>query len=178
MQESTTIARPYASAAFEYAAESDSLDDWSVALNMLGVITSDTLMGSAIKDPKVTNEQLLDIVSSVGGDVFKTKEITNFIKVLIENERLQYAPEMTRLYEDLLADKKGAIEVQVVSAHELSNDESVKIAEAMKKRLGKDVEITSSVDSSLIGGAIIKAGDMVIDTSLRGRLQKLTNEFI
>jgi len=178
VQESTTIARPYANAAFEYAVESNSLDTWSAALDLLGAIASDSSMDSAIKDPKVSNEQLLDIVSSVGGDALKSKEITNFIKILIENERLQYAPEMTRLYEDLLADKKGAIEVLVTSAHELGNDESAKIADAMKKRLGKEVEITSSVDSSLIGGAIIKAGDMVIDTSLRGRLQKLTNDFI
>ncbi len=177
MQESTTIARPYAQAAFDYAVESDALGKWSDALSLLGVISSDATMQSVINDPKVSNEQLLDIVTSVGGDAFATKEITNFLKILVENERLQYAPEMTQLFEDFLADKKGIVDVEVVSAHELSPEESASIAASMGKSLGKEIDITSSVDQSLIGGAVIKAGDLVIDLSLRGRLQKLTNDF-
>ncbi len=177
MQESTTIARPYAQAAFDYAVESDSMEQWSDALSILGSISSDASMQAVINDPKVSNELLLDIVSSIGGDALSQKEVTNFLKILVENERLQYTPEMTRMYEEFLAEKKGVVGVEVMSAHELSSEESASIAEAMRKNLGKDIEISSSVDKSLIGGAVIKAGDMVIDLSLRGRLQKLTNDF-
>lgn len=178
MQESRTIARPYAHAAFEFANELNTLDEWSVALQLLGVIAADPVMRSALSDPKITDEQLIDLVKSIGGETFKSREINNFIKLLIKNERLQFAPEMTKLFEDLYAQKKSVVGVEVISAHELAPEEADKIASAMQKRLGVSVEISARVDKTLIGGAIIRAGDMVIDTSLRGRLQKLANNFI
>lgn len=175
MQERTTIARPYAQAAFEFAVEQGVLEEWSEAIHLLGLMISDPQMHNAINDPKVSNEKLVELVNSIAGDTFNSAEIKNFIKVLVENERLQFAPEMARLFEDLVAEKKGIAEVSVISAHGLSDDETSNIAATMKKRLGKEVEINSSVDESLIGGAIIRVGDMMIDASVRGRLQTLTN---
>lgn len=178
MQESRTIARPYANAAFEFAVEHNVLEEWSSALQLLSAMTSDPVMQSVLSDPKITDNKLLDLINSVGGESFKSREISNFIKLLIKNERLQFAPEMTKLFEDLFAQKKSVVSVEVISARDLTPEEADKIASAMQARLGVSIEISASVDENLIGGAIIRAGDMVIDTSLRGRLQKLANNFI
>jgi F-type H+-transporting ATPase subunit delta len=176
--ERTTIARPYAQAAFEFATEQNTLMQWAEAINFLSVIASDSLMKKAISDPKISNEQLFELVSSVGENALSSDQINNFVKLLIENDRLQFAPEMSDLFSKEHARQKGVATVEVTSANALTDEESQVIAEAMQKRLGSSVEINASVDETLIGGAVIRAGDMVIDASVRGRLQKLANNFI
>lgn len=178
MQERTTIARPYAQAAFEFANESGALSQWAEALQYLGVLASDSLVKSAISDPKVSNEQLFELVKSVKPDAIASNEIANFVKLLIQNDRLQFAPEMSELFAGNAAKQQGKTTINVTSAHALSDDESQQIAEAMAKKLGTNVEVNADVDETLIGGAVIRVGDMVIDNSVRGRLQKLANNFI
>jgi F-type H+-transporting ATPase subunit delta len=177
MLEKTTIARPYAQAVFELAQESNSSAEWSEALNLLQRIVSDPQMRLLISNPKVGDEQLQDLVIEIGGDSF-SQLAKNFIKVLVAACRLQYAPQIAELFEAKRADAEGIIDVQVSSAYELDQAQQESIAKGISARLGKKVNISTTIDESLIGGAVIRAGDSVIDASLRGRLRELSNQLV
>ncbi len=175
MLEKTTIARPYAQAAFEFADEAGELDKWSDMFILLADIVSDPQMQQLLHNPKVSDKQLEEIIVSIGGDRFSDSE-RNFVRILVESERLQYAADMARLFEDMVAEAEGRLEVEVVSAYELEDDQQEKISSAMAKRHSKKIGISSTVDEHLIGGAVIRAGDSVIDASIRGRLNELRNK--
>lgn len=177
MLEKTTIARPYAQAAFEFASEAGELDQWSGMFKLLADIVSDPKMQQLLHDPKVSDEQLEDIIISIGGDRF-SDSVRNFIRILVQSERLQYAANMARLFEDMVAEAKGRLDVEVVSAYELEDGQQEKISSAMAKHYGKKIGISSRVDDTLIGGAVIRAGDSVINASIRGRLNELRNKLM
>ncbi len=177
MLANTTIARPYAKAVFEQAQEEGDMEMWSALLKMLGQIVQDPQMRQLLHSPKVSHKQLLDLLSSIYGGKLSASA-ANFIRILIKSNRLKIAGQISELFEQKRAQAEGKIEVKVVSAFALDSDQSKDIAEAMGKRTGKKVNISSVVDKSLIGGMIIQAGDSVIDASLRGRLSKLRNELI
>ncbi len=175
MLEKTTIARPYAQAAFEIAQADENTAQWSSLLRLLKLIVSDHQMRLLIANPKISNQQLQDIVIELCGDnMFEAG--TNFVKVLVASERLQYAGQMADLFDEMRAEAEGILEVVVTSAYPLEQSQEKQIAESMAKRYGKKIEISSTVDLSLIGGVIIKAGDSVVDASLYGRLRELQNE--
>jgi F-type H+-transporting ATPase subunit delta len=176
VQEKATIARPYARAAFEQAREERKLKEWSAMLELLAAVASDSLMKSVIKNPKVSPEQLYAVVTDVCGKVL-SESGRNFAKVLVNAGRLDVAPEIREQFEQKRARAEGVSEVRVITAYELDAAQQQRIAEAMKKRLGRDIEMSAEVDKSIIGGVIIRAGDSVIDASLRGRLRQLANEF-
>ena len=150
---------------------------WSELLGMLGRIVQDPQMRLVMNNPKVGHKQLLDLVSSICGGKL-SGSATNFIKILIKANRLSIAGQISELFEEKRALAEGRIEINVVSAYELDDEQSKRIAEAMGKRTGKKVNISVVVDKSLNGGMIVRAGDSVIDASLRGRLMKLRNELI
>lgn len=175
MLEKTTIARPYAQAAFEYARESGEVEKWSAMAALLAMIVSDQQMHDLISNPKVTDEQLLQIVVDIAPDRF-TDSFRNFIRTLIQAERLQYAPDISRLFEKMLAEAEGRVDVEVISAYSLESNQEKTISDAMAKRLGKKIGLSSRVDDHLIGGVVIRAGDSVIDASIRGRLNELKNQ--
>jgi len=176
MQEKVTIARPYAQAAFEVAREEGTLDQWSALIECLGIVVSDPLMRAVISNPKLDEARLATLVTELCGDtVFDSGR--NFIRILVDADRLDVAPEIHDLFESKKAREIGLSQVSVTTAWELSEEQQSAIRDVMSKRLGTRIEISSEVDSSLIGGAIIRAGDSVIDVSLRGRLNDLTNEF-
>ena len=175
MQEKITIARPYAQAAFEQAQEEESLALWSDMLNLLATIISDDSLQKIIDDPRVSSSQLQSLVLDVAGDAL-SQTGQNFVKVLVESERLGLAPEIHQLFESKKADAERTANIEIISAYELDASQEQKIVESLAERLGKSIEITKTIDSSLIGGAIIRAGDVVIDASLRGRLQELASE--
>jgi F-type H+-transporting ATPase subunit delta len=176
VQEKATIARPYARAAFEQAREEKKFKDWSAMLGLLGAIGSDPLMRSVIKNPKVSVEQLQGLVADVGGKSLSASG-RNFAKALVAAGRLDVAPEVHMQFEQMRARQEGTAEVRVITAYELDEAQQQRIAEIMEKRLGKEIGISAEVDKSIIGGVIIRAGDSVIDASLRGRLRQLGNEF-
>lgn len=176
MLEKTTIARPYAQAVFEQAREEGDLDSWSELLNLLGNIVSEPLMKTIIDNPNVGDEVLFGIFEDICGNIL-TDTGKNFIRILIDAGRLPVLPEIYELYHEMWAEHAGIAEVEVVSAYPLSEDQASAISEVMARRLGKEIEIKTLIDSSLIGGAIIRAGDSAIDASIRGRLNQLTNEF-
>lgn len=175
MLEKTTIARPYAEAAFEQAQEEGSLKSWSELLSVLTVAVSDSQMHALLENPRVTSEQLLDIVKAlVGSDLGKTQQ--NFIQVLVEAERLQFVPEMQALFEENRLDAEGLARVEVTSAHPLEDSQRERIKEAMAKRLNRKIELTENTEDALIGGAVIRNGDSVIDASVRGQLEVLRGQ--
>jgi F-type H+-transporting ATPase subunit delta len=173
--ERTTIARPYAEAIFARARETDKLDLWSDMLDFLEAVATDPDMLGMITSPKVGRERLARLLLEVGGGRL-SEEGENLVRVLAENRRLELLPEIRSLFEDLKAAARGAIDVHVVSAYVVNAAEKRRLTEALKARLGREVRLTTEKDPSLIGGAVIRAGDLVIDGSIQGRIRQLASE--
>jgi len=175
MQEKTTIARPYAQAVFETASEENKLSEWSEMLSLLDMIVSDAQMKTVLTNPKLDAAALCDFIQGVCNQGL-SETGNNLVKVLADAGRLSFIPEINKLYEQLRAEAEGVVEVDVISAYELAPEQQASISEAMAKRLGKKVEIINEVDNSLIGGVVIRAGDTVIDVSVKGRLKALASQ--
>ncbi len=175
MQEKLTIARPYAAAAFDYAEQHADIDAWANMLNALALAVSDEQLAYYIGHPKISDQQMLELLTDVLGasmDEFKR----NFVSALVDAERLEIAPQIAVLFDRRRADAAGLTHVRVTSAHPLNAKEQQKIEAAMQARLGRKCTIEAEVDATLIGGAVIKIGDSVIDLSLRGRLTALEQQ--
>ena len=179
MAEKSTIARPYAEAVFAMAQESGQLKEWSALLQAVNLITDDEAMQGIIGNTSVNKQQLsqliIDIVVSGDKNVM-TDQGQNLVKLLAENRRLNVVAEIAEQYETLRAEAEKTIEANIVSAVEVSAAQQSLIAEKLKARLGREVSLKCTIDESLMGGAIIKAGDMVIDGSVSGKLNKLSVE--
>jgi F-type H+-transporting ATPase subunit delta len=175
MQDKTTIARPYAQAVFETASEESKLTEWSEMLGLLEAVVTDAQMKAVLTNPKLDAAALSDFVLGVCGELLNETG-SNLVKVLADARRLAIIPEINNLFEQLRAEAEGVIEVAVTSAYELAADQQAAISETMAKRLGRKVEITSDIDASLIGGVVIRAGDSVIDASVKGRLKALATQ--
>lgn len=173
MQEKLTIARPYALAAYGYAAEANDVAAWSTMLGALADAVEHPDLRPLIDHPKVSAALLKELLQDVLGARLNDKR-TNFIDALLEAERLDLAPEIAELFERKKASSEGVVDIAVESAFELSAAERSRIADAVRSRIGKDCEVSATVNPDLIGGAVIRVGDSVIDISLRGRLQALS----
>ena len=176
MLEKATIARPYAEAAFAQALEEGKLVDWSQMLSMLKVVISDANMRTVINNPKLSNEQLCDFIIDVCGNAL-SQTGKNFVRILVNSERIALAGEIFALFEQKRAAAEGISEVDVITAYPLDDAQVKSISDAISKRLSKKVDINTEEDKDLIGGVVIRAGDSVIDASLRGRLKELNNIF-
>ena len=175
MAEKSTIARPYAEAVFQTAEAGKQLKEWSAMLQTIAMITADADMQSLIGNTSVSKEQVAQLIIEIAGDVMNESGV-NLVKLLAENRRLNVVAEIVEQYETLKADAEKTVEAEIVSAHEVSDAQQTMIAEKLKARLGREVSLKCRVDESLMGGAIIKAGDMVIDGSVSGQLNKLSVE--
>lgn len=175
MLENATIARPYASAVFELARETGRVEEWSATLELLGMLAADKDMRRLVANPKVSREQLRDLVFDVCGDGLDGPG-RNLARLLVQGNRLQYAQDIKTRYEQMRAAAEGKVDVEVVTAYPLDGQQQAGIAESIAERLGRQVNIKTAVDEALIGGAVIRAGDSIIDASLRGRLTELRNE--
>ena len=174
--DATTIARPYAEAVFARADETGKLALWSEMLELLVAVVTDPTMASVVANPLFDRDNLASLMLEIGGGRL-TDEGGNLVKLLVQNGRLTLLPEIARLFDELKAEKDRMLKVHVKSAYALKPAQEKQLAEALKKMLGREVSITSEKDPELIGGVHIRAGDMVIDGSIRGRLQQLANEF-
>lgn len=172
MEERLTLARPYAVAAFKQAREEGDLDRWSEMLKLLRRIAQEPAMSAVLSDPRVERQRLSDFVLEVCGDAL-TDSGRNFVRILAEYRRMALLPEIAMLFERQRAGHEGRSNIEVVSAFELEPRFEEAITEAMSNRLGTAVELTKRVDPAIIGGVLIRAGDLVIDLSLRGRLNQL-----
>ena len=172
MAEKSTIARPYAVAAFGLAKENNELAKWSDMLGFAAIAVTDEAMQDFVDNPKVELDTLTRLMLEVCGD--QLNELgKNFIKVLVANKRLNILPEIAVLYNELRADAEKTVEAEVISAFPLTDAQQSTLVEGLKKRLGRDVTLVSKVDENLMGGAIVRAGDLVIDGSVSGQLSKL-----
>jgi len=177
MLDKTAFARPYAEAAYAQAREESALGKWADMLRLLNMVASDPQMQVLVLDPRINSEQLETLVLDVCADRL-TKTGANFVKILLRSERFMYAQQISELFEELRADAGNVLDVEVVSAFEMGSEQVTKIVDSMEGRYGKKIEISTRIDELLIGGVIIRAGDSVIDASLRGRINKLSQEFV
>ena len=173
MADNASIARPYAKAVFELAQETDSFDGWSAALGQLAAISQDDSFVALVNDPRVEGAQTAELLADVAKDTLPEGGI-NFINLLVQNDRLLALEDIMQQYGDLVAKAKALVNAKVTTALPLTADQKSSLTSALEARLGMKVEINENVDASLVGGAIIQAGDLVIDGSAKGRIEKLT----
>ena len=172
MIEPTTLARPYARAAFEHARAAGDLAAWQAALLELASITAEPKVAAAMRDPNQTAAQRAATLSGLAGDAVPLA-VANLLAIMADNGRLSLLPEVAMLFDQLKQAVESTVAVHVTSAYPLSDAETQQLAETMQEKLARSITLTSETDPSLLGGALIRADDLVIDGSVRGRLNKL-----
>lgn len=174
MAEKITLARPYAEAVFALAKENNTLAAWSRMLKIAAMIGADERVQRLIDDPRVSRERLIGLFLGIAGDGLN-KDAANLLYLLADNDRLPLLREITALFEELRAEHERTVEAEVLTAYPLTDAQLKQFSAALKKRLGREVRLTPRVDPTLVGGAIVRAGDMVIDGSVQGRLNALSS---
>ena len=172
MEDSGTIARPYALAAFEQAQHDGQVAEWAGMLETLEVIAVNPTVKGLIANPKVDSDAVTALILDVAGDRL-TPQGRNFLRLLGQNGRLGLVADIRGIFEQEREALEGRGHVEVRSAYPLTPEEEGRIGDAMSKRLGVSVSLSVGVDPDLIGGVVLRAGDLVIDASLRGRLGQL-----
>lgn len=175
MAERATIARPYAKAAFEYARGANAFAEWSQGLSLAAGIVAEPRVAALTKSPQCSAADLVSLITDVAGAKLDAG-MQNFVRVLAENRRLLLLPEIAAHYEVLRSAVENTVDVEVVSAVPLDSAQADKLKQALSTRLKRQVRMRNSVDSTLLGGAVVRAGDLVIDGSLKGRLERLATE--
>jgi F-type H+-transporting ATPase subunit delta len=186
MADNNTIARPYARAAFEFAGEKKDLAAWSGALETAKAVLTDGRVAKFLSNPALSDEQklgfLTDVFAAAGGKksvlAGGNENGKNFLKLLLEYGRVSVLPEISDHFDALKAEIENTLDVTVTSAAPLSAAQQKAVVAALKERLGRDINLSTEIDENLIGGAVIRAGDVVIDGSLRTRLEGLSNALI
>jgi len=175
MSDRLTIARPYARAAFDEARERQRLGPWSKALEVAAAVVQDARVAALLGNPRVTAEALAQLVIGIAGPELG-EEGANFVRTLADNHRLGYLPEISALFANLKDEAEGVADVTVTSAATLDEAQRREISAALERRLGRKVRLHCEVDPALIGGAVLRSGDLVIDGSLRTRLDRIAYE--
>ncbi|MFA5370424.1 MAG: F0F1 ATP synthase subunit delta [Sideroxydans sp.] len=174
MSEAITIARPYAQAAFEEAQKLDALKGWSEMLQSLAEVAEHPEMRAVMTNPSIPKQQIEGLMDALLGAEAGAKQ-KNFVRILAEKQRLLVLPEIAALFEDLKADAEKTVNVVVDSAFELTAAQQDKIVSSLKKRLAREIKLTSNIKKDLLGGVVIRAGDKVIDGSALTRLAEMAN---
>jgi F-type H+-transporting ATPase subunit delta len=175
MAELATLARPYAQAAFNFAHKASTLAAWSSALHTAADISNDAKFAALIGDPRLNRDQLKALLFDIGGDQF-SEEVKRFLGSVVENDRLPLLGEVSQQFDELLNEAENRVEVQITSAYAVRKEQQRLLSAALEKRFGKSVELHTTVDKTLIGGAIIRVGDEVIDGSLLGGLKQMATQ--
>ncbi len=186
MADNNTVARPYAQAAFEVARAENSLQELSDSLNAGKALLEDGQVNAFLARPSLNDAQRLEFLQGLfarvvgDGSVFAgaSQHGTNFLKLLLENGRVAVLPEIAEHFDALKASIENVIDVTITSATAINDSQQAEIVAALKERFGREVSIETEIDESLIGGAVIRAGDVVIDGSLRARLEGLANALV
>ncbi|HSG59317.1 MAG TPA: F0F1 ATP synthase subunit delta [Woeseiaceae bacterium] len=184
MADKHTLARPYAQAVFDLAREAGELAGWSDSLDIARQLTADGRVAKYLGNPGLSDEQRLEFLTGLFGKAAASlldggdEKGRNFLKLLIENGRVGVLPEIAERFDALRAEVENTVDVVVTSATALSEAQQQAIVAALTKKLGREVRLETRVDENLIGGAVIRAGDVVIDGSLRARLDGLTTALI
>ena len=175
MADRTTIARPYARAAFAEARSEKRLAPWSEALRLAAAVVQDERVQSLLSDPRVTPQELAQLVIDIARSQLDEPG-RNFVRTLAENRRLGFLPEISKFFDALRDVEEGIVDVTVTSAAPLAEAEQRTLSEALSRKLKREVRLHTATDAGLIGGAVIRAGDLVIDGSLRSRLERIAYE--
>jgi F-type H+-transporting ATPase subunit delta len=175
MTDKITIARPYARAAFAAAQAHGGLPAWSAALHTAAAVVHDPRVASLLGNPRVTPSKLADFVVGIGGEELG-KEWHELVLMLTQNGRLDLLAEIATLFDALKDEKEGVVDVTVTAATSLDAKQQETLIAALTRRLKSQVRLHTEVDATLIGGAVIRAGDLVIDGSLRTRLERMAFE--
>ncbi|WP_374554891.1 F0F1 ATP synthase subunit delta [Thermomonas sp.] len=169
MSQALTLARPYARAAFSVARDAGALPAWSAALGFAARVAAEPQAAALLGNPKLTRADVVALLSSDGAqDAFR-----NLLGLLFDNRRLALLPEIAGLFDELRFEAERVVRAKVTSAAPLADGELETIKAALRKRFGREVEVEAAIDASLIGGALIDAGDVVIDGSIKGKLERL-----
>jgi F-type H+-transporting ATPase subunit delta len=174
MAEISTVARPYAQAVFELAKEQGRLAQWSEMLQLAALVVTDKNLSGLVGNPRIEKAKLMELIIGVCGDRLDDSA-TNLLRVLVENGRLNVLPYIAEQYEAYRAEEEKIIQAELISAFPVSEELQQQIAKSLKARLGRDVSLNCRTDESMIGGAIIRAGDLVIDGSVTGHLERFAN---
>ena len=175
MAELTTIARPYAEAAFRIAREENALPVWSGMLRFLADVTADPQAAAALDNPKLTAADKAALLLSIGGERLDATG-RSFVRVLVDAERIAVLPQIRTLFEALKNDADGVAKARIDSAFPLSDGETAELKAALEKRFGKKIEATVNVDPALVGGARITVGDTVIDGTIEAQLAAMATQ--
>ena len=177
MADKTTIARPYAKAAFAEARADSMLGAWSAALHTAAAVVDDPRVHSLLGDPHVTTAQLSHLVLDISGAGLG-EHGRNFVQILAEAHRLNCLAEVAALFDAYKDDAEGIADVTVTSAMPLDDKQQQSLTAALARRLKREVRMHCITDPDLIGGAVLRSGDLVIDGSVRGRLERIANELV
>ena len=175
MAERITTARPYAKAIFALARKNNRLAETAAGLVLGAEVVANPSVHSLLGSPHVTAAQLSELVNGIAGGKLDENG-RDFITLLALNRRLGFLPEIAALFEQMKSEVENAVDVEVTSASALTPDQESRYAAALQKKLGRSVRLRTRVDGSLLGGAVLKAGDLVIDGSIKGRLERLATE--
>lgn len=176
MAEKMTLARPYAKAAFQHALETNQINDWSIMLNTIAVMVSDEQVKKLISNPTLSSDKRASFFTSQ--TTLFDKDFCNFILLVAENNRLALLPEMASGYEKIKNHHNQEADVTVVSAMNLDDSQKEQIEKAVHKKVQKNIRLKYGIEPELIGGLVIKIGDVVIDGSVKGQLKKLVQTLV
>jgi F-type H+-transporting ATPase subunit delta len=171
----TTIARPYAKAAFEEAKAGNQLGPWSETLRTASIVVQDPRVQKLLGNPSVSTADLVKLVTDLTGPQLDGQS-ENFVQALAENRRLGYLPEISTLFDELKDEAEGIVDVTVTSAAPLEKSQREALGGALQRRLKRQIRLHCETDPSLLGGAVLRAGDLVIDGSVRARLDRIAYE--
>ncbi len=172
MSEHHTIARPYAQAVFELARDANDYQSWSQALAWLAALAANSEIRELVQNPRVDRPALIQLIEDICQDKL-FPEAKSFLRLIIANDRFFSLPAIATQFETMRAEAEGTIQAELITAQLVTDDQRTKITASLSRRLGREVTLRVTEDAALIGGAVLRAGDMVIDASVKGRLQKL-----
>ncbi len=172
MAENVTVARPYADAAFKLARGEGALGPWSEAMDRLAAIAAEPAIRACISDPNLSDDQIYKLILDVADDGLGT-ELRNFVRVLVDNDRLQLLPEIRDLFVQQKNEHEGVLEADIASAFPLDDATLATMKAVLEKRFKASLNVNVSIDPELIGGVRIAVGDEVIDASVRGKLANM-----
>lgn len=173
----TTLARPYARAAFNVADQAGTADAWSGLLARAAAAVGSDAFAAVIGHPKIDDKQLMTLFGDVLGEASEPA-FDNFLKILMHYRRLPLLPEIAAQFETLKRARDNRLKVNITSAVALESDQLESITRRLRERFGRDIELATGIDESLIGGFVVRAGDKVIDASVRGRLRQLGRNLV
>lgn len=172
MADLITLARPYARAAFQAARRADALAQWSRMLGVAAAVSGQAAVHAALTDPGRSWRETAVLFSGLCGEEL-SEQARNLVSLLAENKRLTLLPQIRSLFDEFKASQERSVDVEFVTAFPVSEEVSTALGQALRQRLEREIRLRASVDQALIGGAVIRAGDQVIDNSIRGKLAKL-----